>query len=60
MERRLTIKEVAEALRISEATLLRWIKAEKIKGFYRMGRRWIAIESELEEYISKQIKKEEE
>ena len=36
----LTIKEVAGLLRISEATALRWLKSEKITGFFRVGRQW--------------------
>jgi excisionase family DNA binding protein len=50
-----TIGEVASMLRISDATLLRWLKAEKIPGFFRVGRRWLIRKSDYEAYISKQV-----
>lgn len=48
----LTIKEVAASLRISEATVLRWLKAKKIEGFFRLGRRWLIRKTDFDELIN--------
>ena len=50
-----TTSEVAELLRISDATMLRWLKAEKIPGFFRIGRRWLIRKSDYEAFISKRV-----
>jgi excisionase family DNA binding protein len=50
-----TTNEVATMLRISDATLLRWLKVEKIPGFFRVGRRWLIRKSDYEAYIGKQV-----
>jgi len=50
-----TISEVAKMLRISDATLLRWLKVEKIPGFFRVGRRRLIRKSDYEAYINKQV-----
>ena len=52
-----TVGEVAKMLNISEATMLRWLKAEKIPGFFRIGRRWLIRKSDLETFINGQINK---
>lgn len=50
-----TVEEVAKMLNISEATLLRWLKAEKIPGFFRIGRRWLIRKNDLEHFINSQV-----
>ncbi len=52
-----TTSEVAKMLNISDATMLRWLKAEKIPGFFRIGRRWLIRKSDLEAFISAQVTK---
>jgi len=50
-----TTSEVAKMMNISDATMLRWLKAEKIPGFFRIGRKWLIRKSDFEEFISKRI-----
>ncbi len=50
-----TVEEVSKMLNISEATLLRWLKADKIPGFFRIGRRWLIRKSDLEVFINNQV-----
>lgn len=50
-----TTKEVAKMLNISDATMLRWLKAEKIPGFFRIGRKWLIRKSDFEVFINKQV-----
>jgi excisionase family DNA binding protein len=51
----LTIAEVAKSLRISEATALRWLKAEKIAGFFRVGRQWRIRKKDFNELIDYEV-----
>ena len=51
----LTIKEVAELLRISEATALRWLKSEKITGFVRVGRQWRIRKKDFDQLIDYEV-----
>jgi len=48
----LTVREVAKALRVSEATALRWLRAEKIAGFFRVGRQWRIRKKDFDEFIN--------
>lgn len=50
-----TTSEVAKMLNISDATMLRWLKADKIPGFFRIGRRWLIRKSDLEAFINNQV-----
>lgn len=50
-----TVNEVAGMLNISNATLLRWLKAEKVPGFFRIGRKWLIRKVDLEKFISRKI-----
>lgn len=50
-----TTSEVARVMNISDATMLRWLKAEKIPGFFRIGRKWLIRKSDFETFISKRI-----
>lgn len=38
--RYLTVKEVAEALSVSEWTVRQWCQADKVPGAQKFGRRW--------------------
>jgi len=46
----LTPKEVAEKLRVSEQTVLRWLRNGKLKGV-KAGRLWRIREEDLQEFI---------
>lgn len=46
----LTPKEVAEKLRLSEQTVLRWLRNGKLKGV-KAGRLWRIREEDLQEFI---------
>ncbi len=51
----LTIKDVSAVLKISKPTTFRWIKAKKITGFFRIGRKWLIREADFEEFINQRI-----
>ncbi len=46
----LTPKEVAEKLKVSEQTVLRWLRNGKLKGV-KAGRLWRIREEDLQEFI---------
>lgn len=50
----LTIKEVAERLRVSERSVRRWLLASELKGF-RLGDRagWRVREEDLEAFVAR-------
>jgi putative molybdopterin biosynthesis protein len=52
----LDIKEVQEALRLSERTVFRLIKSGELKGF-KAGRAWRFEESDIQDYIQRQRQK---
>ena len=54
-ENMLTIKEVANLLQMSEATVLRWLSAKKIEGFFRIGRKWLIRKSDFEKFINQKV-----
>ena len=51
MEEFLTLKEVAEILRVSTQSVVIWIKAGKLKAVKPGGRRWRVRKSDLEELV---------
>ncbi len=51
----LTVKEVANLLQMSEATVLRWLRAKKVDGFFRIGRKWLIRKSDFEKFISQKV-----
>ena len=51
----LTVKEVANSLQMSEATVLRWLRAKKIDGFFRIGRKWLIRKSDFEKFINQKV-----
>ena len=52
-ERVLTLEQVAELLDVSERTIMRQIKAGKLKAF-KVGKSWRFREEAIEEYIKNQ------
>jgi excisionase family DNA binding protein len=54
----LTIGEVAESLRVSEATILRWLKVEKVSGFFRVGRQWRIRKKDFDELINYEVERQ--
>lgn len=48
----LTTQEVAKLLQQSDVTILRWRKANKLTGFFRIGRKWLIRKSDLDEFIN--------
>ena len=51
----ITIKGVAKSLGISRATILRWIRAKKIEGFFRIGHKWLIRKSDFESFINHKV-----
>ena len=49
----LTPKEVAEKLRVSEQTVLRWLRNGKLKGV-KVGKLWRVREEDLQELIKEE------
>ena len=47
----LTVKEVAQRLRVSQATVLRLIDDGELTGVFRVGNQWRIPQSALDEYI---------
>jgi excisionase family DNA binding protein len=52
MPRLMSIKLVAPMLNISEVTLRRLIKKQEI-GYYRVGKRYLFNDANIQEYLSK-------
>lgn len=51
----LGVQVVAQSLGVSEATVLRWIQAEKLEGFFRIGRKWLIRKEDFDHLINKKI-----
>lgn len=51
----LGIKAVAQALGVSRATVLRWVRAGKIDGFFRIGHKWLIRKSDFNSSINQRI-----
>jgi excisionase family DNA binding protein len=49
------VKEVSEILDLSIVTIRRYIKVQKIKGFYKLGKEYRIEKEDLEKFI-KEIK----
>jgi excisionase family DNA binding protein len=45
------VKEVGEILNLSPITIRRYIKDQKIKGFYKLGKEWRIEKEDLERFI---------
>ena len=51
----LGIKDVAQSLGVSKATILRWIQTHKLEGFFRIGHKWLMRRVDLENLINQKI-----
>lgn len=51
----LGIKAVAQSLGVSRATVLRWIRAKKLEGFFRIGHKWLIRKSDFESFINGRV-----
>lgn len=49
----LSVSDVAADLGVSRATVLRWIEAGKLPGFFRVGHKWLIRREDYEQFISK-------
>ncbi len=54
----LGVKAVSKSLGVSRATVLRWIQAKKIEGFFRIGSKWLIRKVDFEHFINKKINNE--
>jgi excisionase family DNA binding protein len=50
-ERMYKVKEVAQRLRISQATVLRLIETGELRGVLRVGNQWRIPQSSLDDYV---------
>ncbi|MDD5153002.1 MAG: helix-turn-helix domain-containing protein [Candidatus Pacebacteria bacterium] len=51
----LGVKAVSKSLGVSRATVLRWISAQKIEGFFRIGSKWLIRRVDFDNFINKKI-----
>jgi excisionase family DNA binding protein len=51
----LGVKSVAQALGVSRATILRWVRDGKIDGFFRIGHKWLIRKSDFDSSINQRI-----
>jgi excisionase family DNA binding protein len=51
----LSVKDVARELGVSKATVLRWVRAGKIEGFFRIGHKWLIRRSDLDSLIKNRM-----
>jgi excisionase family DNA binding protein len=53
----LDVAAVSKSLAVSRATVLRWIRAGKLEGFFRIGSKWLIRKVDFDNFISKKINK---
>jgi excisionase family DNA binding protein len=51
----LDVAAVTKSLGVSRVTILRWIRAGKLEGFFRIGSKWLVRKSDFENFINKKI-----
>lgn len=51
----LDVATVSKQLGVSRATVLRWIRANKIEGFFRIGSKWLIRKSDFDGFINRRI-----
>lgn len=49
------VKAVTKSLGVSRATVLRWIQAQKIDGFFRIGSKWLIRKVDFDNFINRKI-----
>ena len=54
----LGVSAVSKVLGVSRATVLRWVQAQKIEGFFRIGRKWLIRKEDFDQFIDRKIKNE--
>lgn len=48
----LNVSAVAKSLGVSRATVLRWIQARKLEGFFQIGKKWLIQKADLDTFIN--------
>ena len=51
----LDVAAVSKQLGVSRATMLRWIRANKIEGFFRIGSKWLIRKTDFDNFITRKI-----
>lgn len=51
----LDVTSVTKSLGVSRATVLRWISAGKLEGFFRIGSKWLIRKVDFDAFINKKI-----
>jgi len=51
----LDVAAVSKQLGVSRATMLRWIRANKIEGFFRIGSKWLIRKADFDNFITRKI-----
>jgi len=54
----LSVSDVAKDLGVSRATILRWGRAGKLRGFFRIGKKWLIRREDYEQFIKGRISEE--
>ncbi|OGY45759.1 MAG: hypothetical protein A3A24_01915 [Candidatus Buchananbacteria bacterium RIFCSPLOWO2_01_FULL_46_12] len=54
----LGVKAVSKSLGVSRATVLRWVRAKKIDGFFRIGSKWLIRKTDFDHFINGKINSE--
>lgn len=49
------VAAVTKSLGVSRATVLRWIRAGKLEGFFRIGSKWLIRRVDFDAFINKKI-----
>ncbi|MBI5072150.1 helix-turn-helix domain-containing protein [Candidatus Falkowbacteria bacterium] len=51
----LDVAAVTKSLGVSRVTVLRWIRAGKLEGFFRIGSKWLIRKADFDNLINKKI-----
>lgn len=50
-----SVRDVADELGVSKATVLRWLQSGKLDGFFRIGRKYLIRKSDFEKFINLKV-----